>query len=74
MENTPFDRDAALQRVRTVMSGELTQWQRTVLQEIYFEGKTQTQVANKYGVNRSTVCRTLHRAETRLRRFLAYYA
>ncbi len=74
MVNIPFDQEAALRRVRKVIANELTVWQRTVLTAVYFEGKTQAQLAQEYHVNRSTVCRTLQRAETRLKRFLAYYA
>ncbi|MBE6985311.1 MAG: sigma-70 family RNA polymerase sigma factor [Ruminococcaceae bacterium] len=77
MENTLcdrscFNREAALDRMRQVMCNELTDWQREVLQAVYFEGKTQAELANEYGKNRSTICRTLRRAEDRLRRFLKY--
>lgn len=65
-------REVQLRRLRRVMQDELTQLQRTVLEAVYFGGKTQTQIAQERGVNRSTVCRTLHRAEKRLRRFLRY--
>ena len=54
------------------MERELTQPQREILQAVYYEGKTQKQVAQERGVSCSTVCRTLHRAEARLRRFLRY--
>ena len=70
MKNTPFDREKMLMRVQNVMAHELTAWQETVLRAIYFGGKSQTQIAEEYGVNRSSVCRTLHRAEERIRRFL----
>ena len=74
MANIPFDREAMLQRVRNVMAGELTARQQMILTAIYFEGKTQAELAKDLQVNRSTVCRTLQRAETRLKRFLVYYA
>lgn len=61
-----------LKRMRRVMAQELTDCQREILEAIYFGGKTQAQIAAERGVNRSTVCRTLRRAETRLRRFLRY--
>ena len=54
------------------MCNELTPLQRDLLTAIYYEGKTQVQVAQERGVNRSTICRTLRRAEERLRRFLRY--
>lgn len=65
-------RDVQLRRVQRVMREELTQLQRLVLEAVYFGGKSQAEIAQERGVSRSTVCRTLHRAETRLRRFLRY--
>ncbi len=64
--------DIQLRRVRKVMAAELTQNQREVLEGVYFQGKSQKELARELGVNPSTVCRTLHRAENRLRRFLRY--
>ena len=65
-------RDVQLRRMRAVMQNELTPLQRDLLQAIYFDGKSQTAIAEERGVNPSTVCRTLQRAERRLRRFLRY--
>jgi len=65
-------RQVQLRRVERVIRDELTPSQREVLLAVYYGGKTQAQVAKERGVSRSTVCRTLHRAETRLRRFLRY--
>lgn len=61
-----------LRRIRRVMAAELTDMQRLVLESVYFSGKSQAEIAQERGVCRSTVCRTLHRAEQRLRRFLRY--
>ena len=58
--------------MRSVMERELTQAQREILCAVYYEGKTQRQIAQERGVSCSTVCRTLHRAEQRLQRFLRY--
>ncbi len=58
--------------MRRVMERELTERQRSVVRDIYFLGKTQAEVARERGVCRSTVNRTLRRAEDRLRRFLRY--
>lgn len=65
-------RQVQLRRVERVIRDELTPSQREVLLAVYYGGKTQAQVAKERGVSRSTVCRTLRRAETRLRRFLRY--
>ena len=61
-----------IRRMRSVMERELTQAQREILCAVYYEGKTQRQIAQERGVSCSTICRTLHRAEQRLQRFLRY--
>ena len=65
-------RNVQLRRLRSVMERELTPTQREILCAVYYDGKTQRQVAHERGVSCSTVCRTLHRAERRLQRFLRY--
>ena len=80
MKNTPYNtsstlrlpRQVQLQRVQRVLREELTEIQRQTVLDYYFHHMTLTQIAAKRGVNKSTVCRTLHRAEARLRRFLKY--
>ena len=61
-----------LRRVKKVIAKELTPLQREILEAVYFSGKSQSSIAQERGVSRSTICRTLHRAEERLRRFLRY--
>ena len=53
---------------------ELTERQKQVLMLHYVEEMTINQVAEKLGVYPSTVYRTLHRGEDRLRRCLRYGA
>jgi len=65
-------RDMQLERVRRVMQEELTPLQREALMNFYFYELTITEIAAARGVNKSTVCRTLHRAEQKLRRYLRY--
>lgn len=65
-------RQVQLRRMERVIRDELTDRQREVLLAVYYGGKTQAEIADERGVNRSTVCRTLRRAEERLRRFLRY--
>ena len=60
-----------LQRVRKVMSLELTETQKRYL-SMYLDGVKQVEIARVFGVSRSTVCRTLRRSFDRLRRFLRY--
>jgi len=78
--NTPFEldsglrmpRDVQLQRVKRVIEGELTPLQRETIIAYYFQQKNICLIAAERGVNKSTVCRTLHRAEARIRRCLKY--
>ena len=60
------------QRVQRVIMEELTEIQREVLIAYYIQERTITQIANDRGVYKSTVSRTLHRAENKLRRYLKY--
>ena len=65
-------REVQLKRVQRVIREELTDLQREALIAYYFQEKTMTQIAQERGVNKSSVCRTLHRAEQKLRRYLKY--
>lgn len=51
---------------------ELTPRQQQVLELYYDRGLTISLVAEELGINRSTVSRTLRRAQERLRRYLQY--
>lgn len=58
--------------LRQAREQELTPRQRQML-ELYFDrGMNIPQIAEKLGVNRSTVSRTLRRAKARLYRYLRY--
>ena len=80
MKNTLFDtyqdirlpRQVQLKRIRQVIDRELTSRQRQTLIAYYFRQMTMPEIAREQGVNKSTVCRTLHRAEETLRRYLRY--
>lgn len=61
-----------LQRVKRVIDEELTELQRQTLLAYYFQDQTIPQIAAERGVHKSTVSRTLRRAEDKLRRFLKY--
>ena len=65
-------REVQLKRIQRVIKEELTPLQREALIAYYFQEQTITQIAEERGVNKSTVCRTLHRAEEKLRRYLKY--
>jgi len=61
-----------MQRVQRVIREELTPLQRETLLAYNFQEQTIPQIAAQRGVHKSTVCRTLQRAEERLRRCLRY--
>lgn len=65
-------REQQLKRVQRVIKEELTPLQREILTAYYFQEMTIVQIADERGVNKSSVCRVLKRAEDRLRRFLKY--
>ena len=80
MKNTLFEgfsfrhipREQQIRRMKAVIREELTELQRYTILAYYFENKTLVQIAQERSVNKSTVCRTLKRAESKLRRFLQY--
>lgn len=80
MTNTPYNRrrrhslpkQLQLEQVHRVISGELTPHQRQTLLAYHIQNKSIPQIAAERGVNKSTVYRTLRRAENRLRRCLQY--
>ena len=80
MKNTLFEgalfrqipREQQIRRMKAVIREELTELQRHTLEAYYFENRTLTQIAEERGINKSTACRTLKRAEDKLRRFLQY--
>ena len=80
VKNIPYEgylgkrlpREVQLERVRRVIREELTELQRYTLVAYYFQNQTLTRIAAERNVNKSTVCRTLHRAEQKLRKFLRY--
>ena len=58
--------------LRRAREQELTQRQREMVVLYYDRGMTMPQIAERLGVSRSTVSRTLRRARDRLYRFLRY--
>ena len=80
MKNTLYDgykgirmpRELQMKRIQRVIEEELTPIQREVLIAYYIADQTIPQIARDRGVHKSTVSRTLHRAEDKLRRFLKY--
>ena len=71
-EGPRLPREVQIRRVQRVIREELTQIQREVLLAYYIHNQTIPQIAESRGVHKSTVSRTLHRAEGKLRRYLRY--
>ena len=65
-------RDVQLERIRNVIRTELTAIERETLTAYYFREMTVEEIARMRGVNKSTVSRTLRRAEKRLQQYLKY--
>lgn len=80
VRNIPYDgyrgirlpREIQKKRIHQVIQEELTELQRYTLIAYYFQEQSVLQIAQDRGVNKSTVWRTLHRAEEKLRRYLRY--
>ena len=71
-EGPRLPREVQMKRVQRVLREELTPIQREVLLAYYIQNLTIPQIAAERGVHKSTVSRTLHRAEAKLRRYLPY--
>ena len=71
-EGPRLPREVQMKRVQRVIREELTPIQREVLLAYYIQNQTIPQIALERGVHKSTVSRTLHRAEGKLRRYLRY--
>ena len=65
-------KELQMKRIQRVIQEELTPIQREVLLAYYIADQSIPQIARDRGVHKSTVSRTLHRAEDKLRRFLKY--
>ena len=71
-EGPRLPREVQMKRVQRVIREELTPNQREILLAYYIHNLTIPQIAAERGVHKSTVSRTLHRAEGKLRRYLRY--
>ena len=71
-EGPRLPKEVQMKRVQRVIREELTQNQREILLAYYIQDQTIPQIAAERGVHKSTVSRTLHRAEDKLRRYLRY--
>lgn len=76
MKNTPFEdsatRQSQNQRLQNIIRNGLTPRQRETLIAYYFLEKSIYAIALERGVHRSTVSRTLQRAEQRIKTYLQF--
>lgn len=71
-EGPRLPKEVQMKRVQRVIQEELTANQRQILLAYYIQNLTIPQIAQDRGIHKSTVSRTLHRAEEKLRRYLRY--
>ena len=71
-EGPRLPKEVQMKRVQRVIREELTAKQREILLAYYIHNQTIPSIAEERGCNKSTVSRTLHRAEDKLRRYLRY--
>lgn len=71
-EGPRLPKEVQMKRVQRVIREELTANQRQILLAYYIQNLTIPQIAQDRGIHKSTVSRTLHRAEEKLRRYLRY--
>ena len=74
---TPLPTDSAevkrrKQQLLAIVMNELTEAQRGTYLAYYVKGLTIPEIARKRKVNKSTVCRTLRRAEDKVMRYTKY--
>lgn len=71
-EGIRLPREVQLKRIQRVIREELTAHQRETLIAYYFQERKIADIARERGVHKTTVWRTLRRAEEKLRRYLKY--
>lgn len=67
-----MSRSVQVERIRTVVQQELTPVQREIFTAYYLGGQNIARIARERGICKSSVSRTLRRAEIRVRRCLRY--
>ena len=73
MQDEPNGGRQVIRAVRQAWDCELTETQKLYMQAYYEDHLTMAKIAERYGVDLTTVSRTLKRARNRLRHILQYY-
>lgn len=71
-EGPRLPREVLMARINRVIKEELTPLQRETILAYYIQNQKIPEIARSRGVHKSTVSRTLKRAEGKLRRYLRY--
>lgn len=71
-EGIRLPRAVQIRRINRVIQEELTPLQRETILAYYIQNRKIPEIARERGVHKSTVSRTLKRAEQKLRRYLRY--
>lgn len=71
-EGPRLPREVQIRRINRVIAEELTPLQRETIIAYYIQNRKIPEIARDRGVHKSTVSRTLKRAEQKLRRYLRY--
>lgn len=71
--NTP-DRERLKKVLVNIVQNELTKNQRDIFLQHHLDNKSMAEIAREKGLNRSSVCRTVKRAEDKILRYLQYLA
>lgn len=66
------DRDYMKELLRTALQEEVTPTQLTYIIAYYVEKLSMPEIADRYGVNRSTVSRTINRGMIRIKKVMRY--
>lgn len=66
-----YDRDTQVKRMQLALQEACTPLQREAIMRVV-SGESMKEIADSRGVNKSTVCRTVHRGIARLRYVLKY--
>ena len=71
-QNSLFPPEIQAKRLHNVIENELTETQRTFITEYYFNNRSLRNIAAEYGVQPSSVFKTIRRGLNRIARCLKY--
>ncbi|MDR0983793.1 MAG: sigma-70 family RNA polymerase sigma factor [Ruminococcus sp.] len=72
-ESNQAQRKKQVSQIYKIIAGELTPSQREIFLLRYVDNLKQKEIAEKLGINKSTVSRTLKRASDNIKKYVKYY-